>query len=201
MPAVVDEAMVPAAPKSPEDLGAVFAILRTGLHNYLRRRVSDPAVAEDLVQDVFIKALAAISANRTPRNLTGWLYAAARTTVADYYRSMPSSTAEIDENLPDARAASDELLHQELSLCIKPLVLRLPSIYRETLLAADFDGKSMRSIAAEQGLSLSAVKTRASRARSMLKDKLLACCHVEMSNGMVTDYHRRASGRCGGACT
>lgn len=192
---------MPAAPKSPEDLGAVFAALHSSLRNYLRRRVGDAVLAEDLMQDVFVKAMAAISANRAPRNLTGWLYAAARTRAADYYRSTPSSTAGLDDDLPDLGAANDQLLQQELATCIKPLALQLPPIYRDTVLAADFDGRTLRSIAAEQGLSVSAVKSRASRARSMLRDELLRCCHVEISNGVITDYHRRTSDQCGGACS
>lgn len=193
--------MMPAAPPSRDDLGAVFTALRGSLRNYLRRRVGDGAVAEDLMQDLFVKAMVAISANRAPGNLAGWLYAAARTTVADYYRATPRIAAALDDELPDLPSADEQALHQALATCIKPLALELAPIYRDTLLAADFEGRSLRAIAAEQGLSESAVKSRASRARSMLRDRLLACCHVEIANGAISDYHRRAGGRCGGGCT
>lgn len=146
--------------------------------------------------EVFIKASIPIGANRAPRNLTGWLYAAARTTVVDYYRSARPVTIELDDNLIDTRLTNDELLHQELATCLRPLVQQLPAIYRDTLLATDFDGKKMFVLAEEQGLSLSAIKSRASRARLMLKEKLLECCHVEISNGTVTDYSRRSSSEC-----
>lgn len=179
-------------PTSSEDLGAAFAALRTSLRNYFRRRVSDPILVEDLIQDIFVKASTAIAANRAPKNLTGWLYAAARTAVVDYYRSAQSQVVELDENLPDIQHASDELLHQELAMCLRPLAWQLPAIYRDTLLATDFDGKAMQTLADEQGLTLSAIKSRASRARFMLKAKLLDCCHVEMSDGLVTDYHRHS---------
>ena len=107
----------------------------------------------------------------------------------------------LDENLPDTQHASDELLHQELATCLRPLARQLPAIYRDTLLATDFDGKTMQTLADEQGLSLSAIKSRASRARFMLKAKLLDCCHVEMSGGLVTDYHSRSSNPpCKGGC-
>lgn len=190
-----------AAPTTSEDLGAAFAALRGSLRNYLRRRVSDPNLVEDLIQDVFVKASAAISANRAPNNLTGWLYAAARTTLVDHYRSARPDAMELDENLPDRQYADDELLHQELAMCLRPLARQLPAIYRDTLLATEFDGNSMQTVADEQGLSLSAIKSRASRARFMLKAKLLDCCHVEMTGGLVTDYHRHSSDApCKGAC-
>jgi RNA polymerase sigma-70 factor, ECF subfamily len=197
---VAEGETVPVAPTTSEDLGATFAALRTSLHNYLRSRVSDPTLVEDLIQDVFVKASAAISANRSPKNLTGWLYAAARTTVVDHYRSTRPDSMELDENLPDSMP-NDELLNQELAMCLRPLARQLPAIYRDTLLATDFDGKPMQTLAYEQGLSLSAIKSRASRARFMLKEKLLACCHVELSGGLVTDYHRISSNPpCTGGC-
>lgn len=198
---MAEEETLLATPTTSEDLGAAFAALRTSLRNYLRRRVGDPILVEDLIQDVFVKASAAISANRAPSNLTGWLYAAARTTVVDHYRSARPDAMELDENLPDTQYPDDEFLHHELALCLRPLARQLPAIYRDTLLAIDFDGKTMQTLAHEQGLSLSGVKSRASRARFMLKTKLLDCCHVEMSSGLVTDYHRRSSNTpCRGGC-
>lgn len=195
--AVVEEEIMLVAPTTSEDLGATFATLQKSLRNYLRRQVDDPFIAEDLVQDVFVKALAAINSNRVPSNLTGWLYTVARTTVVDYYRAKRLDVTELDENLPVIQQANDELLNQELATCLKPLILQLPAIYRDTLLATDFDGQTMLSLAEKQGLSLSAIKSRTSRARAMLREKLLKCCHVELSGGIVTDYRRRSSSSCG----
>lgn len=191
--------MVTPAPS--DDLGKVFAALRHSLLSYLRRQVRDVTIAEDLLQDVFVKVLGAINANRAPRNLQGWLYATARTTVIDFYRSTKLGVKAPDENLPYTQHADDELLHQELATCLRPLAKKLPAIYRDTLLATDFDGRTIQAVAKDQDLSLSAIKSRASRARVMLKKKLLECCHVEMSNGMITDYHRRSSlSTCEGDC-
>lgn len=114
------------APGPTDDLGTAFAALRGGLRHYLRKRVSDPAVVEDLVQDVFVKASAAIAANRAPRNLTGWLYAAARTTVADYYRAARPAAIALDDALPDPRPADDERSHQELATCLRPMISNSP---------------------------------------------------------------------------
>ncbi len=191
--------MITPAPS--DDLGNVFAALRHSLLSYLRRQVNDAVVAEDLLQDLFVKVLAAINASRAPRNLQGWLYATARTTVIDFYRSTKLGAEAPAANLPYTQHADDELLHQELSTCLRPLALQLPAIYRDTLLATDFDGKTMQSVARDQDLSLSAIKSRASRARAMLKEKLLECCHVEISNGLITDYRRRSSlSMCEGGC-
>ena len=194
-----EHANTEAAPTT-SDLGAAFMALQTGLLNYLRRRVNDPDLAEDLIQEVFLKASASIQGDKPPRDLTKWLYTAARTTVIDHYRSTRQGTVDLDENLPEA-PVNDEQLHQELALCLRPLTQQLPAIYRDTLLATDFDGKTMQAIANEQGLSLSAIKSRASRGRTMLKDKLLACCQIETSGGLVADYQKRSPSRpCNANC-
>lgn len=197
---MVEEDMMLATPMNSKDIGALFASLQHSLRNYLVKRVSDPSIAEDLVQEIFIKALVAIESNRSPTNLSRWLYAVARTTVADYYRSVRFDVTELNDNLPDQQQNSDELLYQELAACLKPLVRQLPTIYRDTLIATDFDGQTMSSLAQEQGLSHSAIKSRASRARAMLREKLLECCHVELSNGIITDYQPRTSSSCGDSC-
>ena len=194
------EELVTAAATTSADLGAAFTALRGSLRNYLRRRVNDTALIEDLIQEVFVKASVAIGANRPPRNLTGWLYAAARTTVIDHYRSVRHDTMELNDDFADTQHINDELLHQELATCLRPLAQQLPAIYRDTLLATEFEGKTMRTLAEEQGVSLSAIKSRASRARLMLKEKLLECCHVETSCGTVTDYSRRSSSTRGRGC-
>ncbi|AWI79503.1 RNA polymerase subunit sigma-70 [Parazoarcus communis] len=183
-----------------DDLGAAFARLRQSLRSYLRRRVPDPAQAEDLLQDVFVKALASQQAGRHIDNLTGWLYAAARTAVADHYRSAGVSMEALDDEMPSAEL-DDMRMHQALSACLRPFVDQLAPRYREALIATDFEGETMRSVAERQGVSVSAIKSRVARARAMLKDKVLACCHVEITDATVSDYHRISSSSCGGKCT
>lgn len=78
-----------------------------------------------------------------------------------------------------------------------PGTWRNRKIYRDTLIAAEFDAQPLRSIAGVQGLPLSAIKSRASRGRKLLQDELLACCRVSLSPaGRVLDYEPRAAAKC-----
>lgn len=188
-----DETLAATPMMTSNDLGRAFTELRARLRHYLRKRVADPDLAEDLVQDVFVKAASTMEAEHAPRNLTAWLYAAARSSLADHYRSNRAELVTLHDDPPDTRETDEERLHQALATCLRPLVGQLPAIYRDTLLATDFDGRTMHTVAAEQGLSTSAIKSRVSRARVMLKERLLNCCHVESSAGHVTDYYLRKS--------
>lgn len=171
------------------DIALAYQGLRGTLLGFLRNKVSDNAIAEDLLHEVFLKALSAIERGDSPSNLTGWLFTIARNSVIDHYR-----TRRPTDPLPDELAtpeADDNLVEQDLSRCLKPLAESLPPLYRHTLLATDFEGLTMQMVADRENVSLSAIKSRASRGRRMLKQSLLACCQVDVSDsGQVLDFHK-----------
>ncbi len=184
------------------DFTLSYQVLRRSMLGYLRKHVTDHAIAEDLLHEVFLKALRANKRGDVPRNVAAWLYTIARNTVIDFYRAKWP----MDE-LPDELVANDvedHLAEQAFAECVRPLMQQLPVIYRDTLLATDLHGKTLHAFATELNVSTSAIKSRASRGRKMLKEKLLACCSVDLSSaGEVVDFHVRdsASGcRTGSGC-
>jgi RNA polymerase sigma-70 factor, ECF subfamily len=185
----------PTRPAS--QMADLYAELRVALLAYLRKHTGDAQAAEDLLHDVVVKALAAGRDDaHAPRNLTGWLYAVARNAAMDYHRRQ-RPTEELPENRAGEAADESETAMRELSSCLRPMAERLPPIYRDTLLAAEFDGHPLRSVADAQGLSLAAIKSRASRGRKLLQEELLACCRVSLSPaGRVLEYEPRTAGRC-----
>ena len=190
---VESKALSPA--QCDQALTRAFQEVRGRLLSFLRQRSPDAAIAEDLLQEAFLKALISQRSGRRIYNLTGWLYAAARTALADHYRSNGHSVRTFEENLPEM--IDDELaLHQELAACMRPFIETLPAPYRDTLLASDIEGVPMTVIARREALTVSAIKSRAVRGRGMLKQKLLACCQVKMANGVVADYHPLSSAAC-----
>lgn len=179
------------------ELANSYAELRGSLLAFLRRHAGDAQVAEDLLHDVVLKALDAGSdENSAPRNLTGWLYAVARNAAMDHHRrSRPAD--ELPQELAAPDADEDEAAITELAQCLRPMAERLPETYRETLIAAEFDGLALAEVARRQGLSLSAVKTRTSRGRRLLHRQLVECCRVALSaQGQVIDYDARKAAGC-----
>jgi RNA polymerase sigma-70 factor (ECF subfamily) len=184
-------------PKTATNMADLYAELRVSLLAFLRKHTGDAQAAEDLLHDVVVKALAAgRDEAHAPQNLTGWLYAVARNAAMDYHRRHRPT-----DELPDDVAAEPldeaEAARIELANCLRPMAERLPSTYRDTLIAAEFDGLPLASVAEAQGLSLSAVKTRASRGRKLLQEELVQCCRVALSNsGQVLDYDTAAAAQC-----
>lgn len=92
----------------------------------------------------------------------------------------------------------------ELARCLSPLVGRLPTATAARSLT-ELEGRTQTEAAALLGLSVSGMKARVQRARRLLRDLLLDCCHVELDRrGAVTGHRPRsgpsACGRGGGAC-
>jgi RNA polymerase sigma-70 factor (ECF subfamily) len=178
----------------------VYESLQGPLRSFLRRRLNDPMDVEDALQEVFAKALAAIQADKAPRNLPGWLHAAARTTVIDRYRKR-SPQVEYQDEVHGEAIPEEDSLREELSRCLRPLAGRLPARYADTLLRTEFDGRTMASVAVEDGLSVSAVKSRATRGRALLKQALVACCPVRVSGGAIVDARLPKDGSCSADCS
>lgn len=175
----------------------LYGELRLSLLAFLRKHTGDAQAAEDLLHDVVVKALAAgrDEAN-APRNLTGWLYAVARNAAMDYHRRQ-RPTEELPEDIASDAPDEAEVAVIELSNCLRPMAERLPSTYRDTIIAAEFEGLPLAAVAEAQGLSLAAVKTRASRGRKLLQAELVQCCRVALSReGQILDYDSNAAAQC-----
>lgn len=175
----------------------LYAELRTSLLAFLRKHTGDAQVAEDLLHDVIVKALAAgRDEAHAPQNLTAWLYAVARNAAMDHHRRKRPAE-ELTDELPAEIDDGAQAALTELSNCLRPVAQRLPPTYRDTVLATEFDGLPLAAVALAQGLSLSAVKTRASRGRKLLQQELVRCCRVTLSgSGQVMDYDAAAAAQC-----
>ena len=166
---------------------------RDALHRFVRRRVDDDATADDVVQEVALRALANQGALREPGSVRQWLYRITRNAVADHYRARRPH-----DPLPADLAAEDEApsARRELSACLLPLIESLPAPYRDAVLLSEIQGLTQREAAERLGIGLSGAKSRVQRARTMLRERLLACCRVERdARGAIADYER--TGGCG----
>ena len=170
-----------------QEIATAFIALKQSLRSFVRKRLADPNQVDDILHEVFIKALVALQSGQQIRNLTAWLYAATRTAIVDYYRANKMDIEILDDELA-APEQDDFLKHQELAQCLLPFMEQLEPRYRNTLVATEIDGLTMRTLAQAEGVSLSAIKSRAARGRAMLREKVLACCQVELQAGLVSDY-------------
>jgi RNA polymerase sigma-70 factor (ECF subfamily) len=162
--------------------------LRAELLRFVRKRVPDKTLAEDIVHDVVLKAHTHHEGLKDPCKLRPWLYQITRNAMVDYYRSKMRLEA-VPENLISEIAGEGGRAEQELARCLRPLLAALPAVYRRALTLTEFEGATQQALATREGLSLSGAKSRVQRARRMLREVLLQCCRVEIDQrGGIMDY-------------
>lgn len=175
-----------------------------GLRRFVASRV--PAQdADDVAQEVMVRLHQGAASLREAERAESWVFAVARRTIADHYRSRGTSptaaAGEATDELADptavpargfGRFAGGHSVHEEVLSWLRPMAEQLPETYREPLLLADFQGVPQAEIARRLGLSLSGAKSRIQRARVLLGEHLARCCEVELdSEGRVEDFRRR----------
>lgn len=166
----------------------VYQDFHAKLRSFALQRVPDPDIADDILQDVYLKIHAHIQDLREGDRLESWIFQITRNAIADYYRrtrpqdELPDLLpAPVDEE-PDAAS--------ELAASIGDMLRCLPPKYRQALELTDMQGLSQAELAARLNISVSGAKSRVQRAREKLKEALLDCCHFEFDRyGRVIDYH------------
>jgi len=156
---------------------------------FIRSRVADECEAEDLLQEVFLRIHLNLCCLQDLSKLESWVYQITRNAIIDYYRSR-RDTFELRETLPAESDFDEEDAESELAPSLKELINELPAAYREALILTEYQGLSQKELAQRAGISLPGAKSRVQRARQMIRDMLLNCCHFELDRrGRIIDYH------------
>lgn len=136
------------------------------------RRVSDNEAAEDIVQEVWLRVLRAITGLRDGAKLRPWLFGVAHHVMMDRLRHryaerhvLDDIIGEQDADEPDTTEARFVLMETELA--------GLPLMERETLTLFYLEELSLLHIAEIQGAPVGTVKSRLFRARAMLRQSML----------------------------
>jgi RNA polymerase sigma-70 factor (ECF subfamily) len=129
----------------------------------LCRHLGDPDSAEDLVQQVYERALRSLPRFRQSGSARGWLLTIARNTCADATRSRRRRRMRHDDrDLPEVEAVDHDLT------AVDDLLARLDQERREAFVLTQMVGCSYADAAAIIGCPVGTVRSRVSRARSDL---------------------------------
>jgi RNA polymerase sigma-70 factor (ECF subfamily) len=165
------------------------------LGRFIRSRVADPASADDILQEVFLKIHKRLSQLQDPAKLQGWVYLIARNAIIDHYRTR-KETVEVSASLP-AEPTEAEPEVEELKAAFRRMIYGLPAHYREALLLTEFDGLTQQELAARVGISVSGAKSRVQRGRDQLRQMLSECCAFEFDRrGKIIGCEPRAATSC-----
>jgi RNA polymerase sigma factor (sigma-70 family) len=153
----------------------IVAGQRSRLREFIRRRVPDPADAEDIVQEVFFELVEANRLLMPIEHVTGWLFRVARNRITDLFRQRktePLSEA-IEDLLPSPDAGPEALYFRNLFLDeLAEALAELPAAQREVFVAHEFEGRSFKELAAESGVKVNTLLARKRYAVLHLRERL-----------------------------
>lgn len=165
--------------------GLLVAKYQRKLLRLVQRLVPDPAEAEDVVQESFVKAYRALPNFRGESAFYTWLYRiginAAKNWLANNQRSLPTVSDigdEESEGLEDEVLLRDEetpervLLSKEIGETVSRAVEALPEELRTALLLREIDGLSYEEIAQVMDCPIGTVRSRIFRAREAVAARL-----------------------------
>jgi RNA polymerase sigma-70 factor, ECF subfamily len=121
--------------------------------------------AEDIVQDVFVKALQSLPSLREPGAFGGWLLTIARRLAADHQRGR-TWTNEATVEPSGGPRPDDE------AFAVLAIIQRLPASYRETLILRLVEGMTGPEIAVRTGLTPDSVRVNLCRGMKVLRSHL-----------------------------
>jgi RNA polymerase sigma-70 factor (ECF subfamily) len=165
----------------PDAFDALLARHQDRLYRYLLRLTANPAAAEDLFQDTWLKMITHIHRYDERRPFEPWLYAVARNLAIDHLRKTspesldePSETGEprIAQLSADEPGSLERLLAQERVDLLERRLEELPVLYREALSLRFENDMTFEQIAEVLSAPVPTVKSRVQRALSLLRRRM-----------------------------
>lgn len=157
------------------------------LRRFLVSRSGNASDGDDLLQELFLKALMQDGDFCRIENPRAWLFHVARNLLIDRLRLCKAQVP-----LPDDLAAEPDpevLPVDNLSQCIPRVLSELAPGDREAILLCDLQGMTQQAYAQHLGISLSAAKSRVQRARLRMQAQMVCACRVSFDeNGEVCGF-------------
>jgi len=154
---------------------------------YLERRVGDRALAEDILQDAFVKLVKRPEQAPADEALVPWFYRTLRNAAIDRFRRQGSASRALEAFAReiDAHDVPTSAMAAEICACVARLATTLKPEYAEALQAIDVQGTAVKAFAEQHDLSPSNAGVRVFRAREALKKKVKESCGVCADHGCV----------------
>ena len=159
------------------------------VRKFILASVKNESVADDLVQETFIRIQENLDSVRDPEKISSWIFRIAYHLCQDHFRVLKKSSSheEIHDGLVTLQESpvQKELEQGEMSRCVQDKLNLLPESQRSVIILADIMDFSHQEIADILGLTVENAKVRLHRARKRLKAILEENCTFEVDERSV----------------
>lgn len=181
--------MIAAAilPDTPQVVRSLVANHRRFL-SFLERRVGSREIAEDILQDAFVRGLPRVEQLRDGEAATGWFYQVLRNAIIDHHRRRGAEARAMERvgvlGETESPAADAELLN-EACRCVAELLDTLKPEYATALREVEMQERSLSDYAREAGITANNAAVRLHRARTAMRNQLLKSCGTCAEHGCL----------------
>jgi RNA polymerase sigma factor (sigma-70 family) len=173
-------------PAIPEVLGALLENHARFLA-FVERREGSRDVAEDILQEAFVRSLERGQSLRSTDSATAWFYRVLRNAITDHFRRQDSRGRALDRLTAESEPAEapDAELEAVVCACVLSLVNTLKPEYATAIQRVDLDGTSVKGYAEEAGITPGNAGVRLYRAREALRRQLARSCGTCLTHGCL----------------
>lgn len=145
------------------------------LHGFVQRMLGNPADAEDIVQETFVRVWQKASQWHPKAKVSTWLHSIAHNLCMDFYRRIKGETVDIMEvELIDPHQPATSRQQQDVALQVQIALQQLPDSQRSAIILCHYQEMSNREAADVLAISVSALESLMARGRRKLKKILQA---------------------------
>jgi len=142
------------------------------LKRFIISKVKNTTVADDILQDTFIKIHTKLHSLKDITKLKSWCFTIARNSILDYWKAS-NQTFEIANFEAETQILENTHTEQD---CLKGILKNLPKKYRDPLFLADIKGLKQQEVAHQLNQSVSNTKSQIQRARKLISQGFIDCC-------------------------
>jgi len=152
---------------------------------YLERKVGDRALAEDILQDAFVKLVDRPDVAPADETIVPWFYRLLRNAAIDQFRRRGAASRAFETFARELEIHTDPESEMafEICACVGRLATTLKPEYADALQAIDVHGTAVKAYAGQKGLSTSNAGVRVFRAREALKKRVSESCGTCAEHG------------------
>ena len=175
----------PAQPASPILDGLLNQ--RRQFLRFLERRVSSSAIAEDILQNAYLRAMQREGELRGEESGTAWFYRILRNAVIDFYRHRTVEDRALTQWAQELETTvePDDLTRDIVCQCIAGVLPSLNPTYAEILRQVDLEESTLADFARTNDITVPNATVRIHRARQALKKALVATCGSCSAHGCL----------------
>lgn len=180
------------------EVAAIFVANHRDFLAFLERRVGSKAVAEDILQEAFVRGMGRVRTD-DKESVVGWFYRTLKNAAIDYHRRHKTASKALDTfaSETDDKVEADADLHAAVCQCVGRLADTLKPAYADALKRIEVDGLSVKDYAEEAGISASNAAVRVFRAREALRGQVSRSCGTCAEHGCLDCTCASSAGGCG----